>query len=190
MNRNGLKPFLRWAGGKSWLLNTLATIIPGDFHNYHEPFLGGGSVFFHINPQNSSHLSDTNDALINAYIQIRDNVEKVISILGTYKNSPEEYYRIRATKYSDKIHQAAQFIFLNRTGFNGIYRVNLAGKYNVPYGHKKYKILFEPDLFRAAQQLLKSASITACDFEDGKERITERDLVFLDPPYTHSDSCS
>lgn len=180
------KPFLRWAGGKTWLLPTIDKLIPQKYSSYHEPFLGGGSVFFYLNPINKSYLSDTNNQLINSYVQVRDNIEKLLSILTTFENNSESYYRIRGTTYEDKIHQAAQFIYLNRTGFNGIYRVNLEGKYNVPYGHKDYRVLYNLDLYRSVSKALEGTEIFTEDFDFGVSRICEGDLVFLDPPYTMS----
>ena len=186
MNNNGHKPFLRWAGGKSWLLKEIEQFLPEKYNNYHEPFLGGGSVFFHLQPKNTSYLSDSNSALINAYIQIRDNLEDVYSILETYNNSKEAYYKIRSTVYNDEISQAAQFIYLNRTNFNGIYRVNLKGEYNVPYGFKKYKKLFEFNILASANKILQNTILNQCDFNQTLSQIKKGDFVFLDPPYTVS----
>jgi len=177
------KPFLRWAGGKSWLLKTLEGILPPQFNAYHEPFLGGGSVFFFLNPSGRAYLSDINAQLINAYVQIRDNVEDVLKIMRGWQNTPQCYYRIRGTHFPDPLHQAAQFIYLNRTGFNGIYRVNLRGQYNVPFGRKKYKILFDPAVYRSASKCLQNTMITCADFYESEAKIAEGDLVFLDPPY-------
>lgn len=186
MNKQCLKPFLRWAGGKNWLIKDLINYIPSSINDYHEPFLGGGSVFFHLQPRNHSYLSDRNEELINAFVQVRDNVEEVISILKFYSNTKADYYKIRSRVYPDKISRAAQFIYLNRTSFNGIYRVNLKGIYNVPYGFKNYKNLFEYDLIRNASLALKSTILKACDFEENANMIKKGDFVFIDPPYTIS----
>ena len=124
--------------------------------------------------------------MINAFVQVRDNVEEVISILKTYSNTKADYYQIRSKVYPNTISRAAQFIYLNRTSFNGIYRVNLKGIYNVPYGFKNYKNLFEYDLIRNASLSLKSTILKACDFEENVNMIKEGDFVFIDPPYTMS----
>lgn len=182
------KPILRWAGGKGWLLKELHKFLPQTFINYHEPFLGGASVFFYIQPNGKSYLSDTNRELINSYREIRDNVNEVIKTLKKFKNSKEEYYKIRETKLRTSVKKAAQFIYLNRTGFNGIYRVNALGKYNVPYGFKKYKQLFDFERLRRVSHLLKTTKLTFCDFEISIKNIKEGDLVFLDPPYTVSNT--
>lgn len=180
------KPFLRWAGGKTWLLKSLSKHTPSSYNNYHEPFLGGGSVFFFLKPRNFSFLSDSNDELINAFIQVKENVEDVIKVLKLYKNTKDDYYLIRDKSYRNKVRRAARFIFLNRTGFNGIYRVNLKGKYNVPYGFKNYNSLFDYDLFRNASKCLKNTIISSDDFELTLGNVQENDFVFIDPPYTVS----
>jgi DNA adenine methylase len=137
------KPFLRWAGGKSWLLKEISYFLPKEFNNYHEPFIGGGSVYLYLKNQgkikNYSFLSDVNEDLINAYNIVKNSPSELSDILETYVNEKEFYYLIRSQKPTDKILRAAQFIYLNRTSFNGIYRVNLKGEYNVPYGYKSYK---------------------------------------------------
>ncbi|MBC8179893.1 Dam family site-specific DNA-(adenine-N6)-methyltransferase [candidate division KSB1 bacterium] len=184
MKNNGHKPFLRWAGGKRWFLKEIGRFLPEKINNYHEPFLGGGSVFFFLKPENVSYLSDSNTALINAYIQVRDNLTNVYSILETFENNKDEYYKIRETVYDDTISQAAQFIYLNRTNFNGIYRVNLKGEYNVPYGFKEYKVLFDYDVLLSASKILQNVILKAKDFEHTINLIKEDDFVFLDPPYT------
>jgi DNA adenine methylase len=121
--------FFRWAGGKNWLVKYLDELLPDNFENYHEPFFGGGSMFLAINPKNKNYLSDINTELINAYIKIRDDVDKLWSIIVKLKNNKDDYYRIRKSysKQND-LEKAAMFIYLNRTSFNGIYRVNLKGK--------------------------------------------------------------
>ena len=180
------KSIFRWAGGKNWLLRDLHKYLPPSFNNYHEPFFGGGSVFFYLKPKGKSYLSDKNDDLINAYCVIRDNVEEAITFLKQFKNTKEEYYKIRDKKFQGSVEKAAKFIYLNRFGFNGIYRVNLNGRYNVPYGFKKYKQLFDYDKFRRVSILLKDSFLSSEDFEVSLTRIEAGDLVFLDPPYIAS----
>jgi DNA adenine methylase len=183
-----LKPFLRWAGGKTWLLKDINNYLPEKFNNYYEPFLGGGSVYIYLKStgkiQNDAFLSDRNTELINAYNVIKNESSKLIEILKEYKNEKEFYYFLRNQKYSNNIQKAAQFIFLNRTSFNGIYRVNLKGEYNVPFGFKEYKILFDFDNLLKLKDKFQDASFISCDFEETLEKVQKNDLVFLDPPYT------
>jgi DNA adenine methylase len=184
------KPFLRWAGGKNWLVKYLPELMPNNFRNYHEPFLGGGSIFFSIQPATVSFLSDLNTELVETYSTIRDNVGSVIRLLETYKNTAEDYYRIREVNaQTDKVERAARFIYLNQTSFNGIYRVNLHGNYNVPYGFRKKKFL-EPENLLKVSQLLKRAVLQTGDFEIVLQNVKRGDLVFLDPPYSvsHNDN--
>lgn len=181
-----VKPFLRWAGGKSWLVKHLDSII-GDhkFNGYHEPFLGGGSIFFYIAPAERAYLSDLNGELIDTYEAIKTDPEGVISHLEKYVNTSEEYYRVRASCPATLVEKAARFIYLNQTSFNGIYRVNIEGKYNVPYGNRT-KDFLEADKLRSASKALQSAILQTGDFDCIKTHIASGDLVFLDPPYTVS----
>lgn len=180
-----MKPFLRWAGGKTWLIKHLSDYLPSEgFNQYHEPFLGGGSVFLHLNPK-KAFLSDLNEKLIATYRSVRDNVEEVICELQTFVNEKEFYYEVRTKTYDNEAKSAAQFIYLNQTSFNGIYRVNLQGVYNVPYGFRS-KNFFEPDNLRLVSKALKYADIRATDFNSIRRRIVKNDLIFLDPPYTVS----
>lgn len=179
------KPFLRWAGGKNWLVKRLPSIL-GDisFGVYHEPFLGGGSIFFALAPE-KAYLSDLNEDLINAYIGLQENSERVIELLKKWTVSEDEYYRIREYSPEESYAQAARFIYLNRTSFNGLYRVNRAGKYNVPYGHND-SYGFDFERIRQASIALKSAVLLNQRFEQSLVNISKGDLVFLDPPYTVS----
>lgn len=181
-------PFLRWAGGKTWVLKKFDQFLPHDFEDYYEPFLGSGAVFFHLKQlgrlTGEVILSDLNRDLVDCFVQIRDNVEAVIDHLSTYQNEKEFYYRIRQLSPFAEEEKAARFIYLNRTSFNGVYRVNLDGVYNVPYGFKKYKMLFDFDNLREASALLKGVKIIHRDFQYCAELVDGKDLVFLDPPYT------
>lgn len=183
---NTTKPFLRWAGGKTWLIKYLGMII-GDtrFNNYHEPFLGGGSIFFTISPEGKSYLSDLNKELIVTYKLVKENPFAIINSLKTYENTEDFYYRIRSHVPKNQFDQAARFIFLNQTSFNGLYRVNQRGEYNVPFGFRK-KDFLEEDKLIAASKSLQNATISCGDFTCNNQNITEGDLVFLDPPYTVS----
>lgn len=179
---NDCKPFLRWAGGKNWLIKQIDEYLPEDFDSYHEPFLGGGALFFHLQPYQST-LSDLNRELINAYSVLKDDVETVIHHLKKYENSEAFYYQMRSKKPRKPITRAARFIYLNKTSFNGIYRENLKGEYNVPYGRKKNYNINEENL-RKVSQVLQGARILCQDFYSSIDYVNKDDLVFLDPPYT------
>ena len=177
-----IEPFVRWAGGKTWLLSHVPDLL-GELHieHYHEPFLGGGAVFFSLEHSKRAYLSDANSQLINTYIQVRDNPERLITLFQAMPNTQEDYYRIRDEITTDNtVENAARFLYLNQTSYNGLYRVNREGRYNVPYGFRETWV-YDVDRIRAA-----SARITAGDFEVNKYRIKTNDLVFLDPPYTVS----
>lgn len=183
-----VSPFLRWAGGKTWLLPKINKYLPENFENYHEPFVGGGSVFIHLKSKglikNRAYLSDANSDLINAYQVMKSDHKNLFKFLNTFENTKDFYYEIRSKSYDSKVEKAAQFIYLNRTSFNGIYRVNLKGEYNVPYGNKDYKQLFDFDNMLQVKSLMKNAFFKSCSFEKTINRINENDLVFIDPPYT------
>jgi len=179
------KPFLRWAGGKTWLLKHLNELLPSrGFNSYHEPFLGGASVFLALNPR-FSYLSDLNEELIGTYETLRDFPEEIISCLSEHVNEEHYYYKLRESRLADPIEKAAKFIFLNQTSFNGIYRVNLQGKYNVPFGYRSKNFL-EPEKLRLVSERLQNVEFHRGDFSIVLENVRENDLVFLDPPYTVS----
>ncbi len=180
-----IKPFLRWAGGKSWLTKHLGLIKDLNFNNYHEGFLGGAATFFYLNPKKESFLSDLNPSLIQTYSAIRDTPKEVIRVLKGYSNTEDCYYAIRADNSTDPIIKAAQFIYLNQTSYNGIYRVNLKGEYNVPYGFRTKPFLDQEAILLASNNL-KNTNLVCSDFEIIKENLKAKDLVFLDPPYTVS----
>lgn len=180
------EPFLRWAGGKTWLVPFVSDLINKiEYRNYIEPFLGGGAVFFSINPPKRVYLSDINKELIETYIAVRDDPETVIKKYRTIPNTEDSYYAMRNKKPRKLANKAARFIYLNQTSYNGLYRVNLEGKYNVPYGFRDF---WTPDIdqIRSASKKLKKTTIRCEDFSARKYRIGEGDLVFLDPPYTVS----
>lgn len=182
-----IEPFVRWAGGKTWLIPYLPQII-GNTHieHYHEPFLGGAAVFFSLDHKKKSYLSDANVQLVNAYIQIRDNPDAVIDCLLQFQNTEDEYYRIRDNFVPKSLEEsAAQFVYLNQTSYNGLFRVNRQGKYNVPYGFRS-SWHYDTGRILEASEKLQNTHISAGDFEVNKHRIKEHDLVFLDPPYTVS----
>ena len=182
-----IEPFVRWAGGKTWLIPHIPTIV-GDLHieHYHEPFLGGGAIYFSMEHTKRSYLSDANSQLINTYIQVRDNPEELIEFFRQFPNTEDDYYRIRAEITGENtVVNAARFLYLNQTSYNGLYRVNRDGRYNVPYGFRANWV-YDPERIRAASLRLQNTRISTGDFEINKYRIKENDLVFLDPPYTVS----
>ncbi|MEZ0300004.1 MAG: DNA adenine methylase [Candidatus Methylacidiphilales bacterium] len=177
-------PFLKWPGGKRWFVASHSHLLPRTFNRYIEPFLGGGSVFFHLKPARSL-LSDLNPELIATYAAIRDGwsglSEKLISHQAHH--GKEYYYSVRASKPRLPVTKAARMIYLNRTCFNGIYRVNLEGKFNVPKGTRDTVVL-ETDDFEGAAALLANAELHTSDFEVVIDQAQEADLIFADPPYT------
>lgn len=182
-----IEPFIRWAGGKTWLLPHLSRLIGNTpIEHYHEPFLGGGAVFFSLEHNKRSYLSDSNPELINTYIQVRDNPGDVIDYFFRFQNTKDDYYRIR-DHYEGltPAEEAARFIYLNQTSYNGLYRVNRQGKYNVPYGFRSTWTYSRERIIHASQKL-HNTNIVCGDFEKNKYKIKKNDLVFLDPPYTVS----
>lgn len=177
-------PFLKWAGGKRWLVKDHPEIFPKNFNTYIEPFLGSGSVFFHLKPEKAL-LSDTNLDLITTYKAVRNRNRKVASLLEDYHqiHSKEFYYFMRAHTPQTQEEIAARIIYLNRTCWNGLYRVNLNGKFNVPIGTKK-NVILESDDFSATAKLLRRSEVAHSDFEAMIDRAQENDFVFVDPPYT------
>ena len=174
---------MRWAGGKSWLIKYLNDNASEIFSGtYHEPFLGGGSIFFHLKPQNAI-LSDANGELIRTYEAIKRDVNKVISELAGFENTESCYYQVRSAKYRNDYKLAARFIFLNKTSFNGIYRVNLKGIYNVPYGYRSVPI-FDRENLLSISRLLQNVNLFEGDFSSHGDLIKKGDFIFLDPPYT------
>lgn len=179
-----MNPFIKWAGGKRWLIQTNQIEFPKFNGRYIEPFLGGGAIFFHLSPRNAI-LSDLNPKLIETYRAIRDSWSDVVSELKKHQSahSKEHYYEERGRTHQESVLRAAQFLYLNRTCFNGLYRENLAGKFNVPIGTKS-AVLLPDDNFELASQLLHKAELNSCDFEETLKQACSGDLVFVDPPYT------
>lgn len=181
-----IEPFLRWAGGKTWLIKHLNTIMGNNhFNNYFEPFLGGGAVFFALAPLDNAYLSDLNQELIDTYVSLKQNPQSVIDVLEDYENTEDFYYLIRAQQPKTRTEAAARFIYLNQTSYNGLYRVNRKGEYNVPYGYRN-KAFLERDKLLQVSRCLQNAILVCGDFDDCRDQIHEGDIVFLDPPYTVS----
>ncbi|PWF48810.1 DNA adenine methylase [Massilia glaciei] len=177
-------PFLRWAGGKRWLKYYYADLFPSKVDRYVEPFLGSGAVFFGIEAS-SAVLSDTNIDLIDAYRAIKEDWQSVVSQLAKHarKHSEDYYYAQRASIPRLLTNRAARFIYLNRTCFNGIYRVNQRGKFNVPIGTRS-SVLLDTDDFERVSKHLQSAELIASDFQSILQATFPGDFVFVDPPYT------
>ncbi|MBI5121878.1 MAG: Dam family site-specific DNA-(adenine-N6)-methyltransferase [Rhodospirillales bacterium] len=184
-NRNSeVGPFLKWAGGKRWLIGANYLPIPSNYGRYIEPFLGGGAVFFHLRP-NSAILSDVNDEIICLYNTIKSNPIELEILMKTHqrKHSENYYYTMRSKLPLSPIERAARTLYLNRTCWNGLYRVNLKGEFNVPIGTKT-TVMFENESFINISSILSRAEIKCADFEEVIGEAKKDDFVFLDPPYT------
>lgn len=179
-----LVPFMKWAGGKRWFVYAHGDLLPSNFNTYVEPFLGGGSVLFYLKPKKAV-LGDANPDLICAYQGVQKYPHEVEEQLRYHhaRHSSEYYYQVRESQPDSLPERAARVIYLNRTCFNGIYRVNRQGKFNVPIGSRT-QVVFETDNFSAVSKLLKPARIYLSDFERTIDRAKDGDLVFADPPYT------
>ena len=179
-----VEPVLRWAGGKRWILPHLRNILKGvDYDNYVEPFFGGGAVFFNI-IHSPSLISDANAELINTYNQIKERPDLLIEELSKLPQNKEQYLKIRKINYENDLLNAVRFIYLNKTSFNGLYRVNSKGEYNVPYGKKYFSIDGLAKKIKNCSEKLKNTNIKNCDFDVALEHVNEKSLVYLDPPYT------
>jgi DNA adenine methylase len=181
-NRPG--PFLKWAGGKRWLVARKLGLFPSDYHTYFEPFLGSAAVFFSLNPA-TAVLSDSNKELIATYRAIKLNWKAVVGHLETHQRShcKEYYYEVRARCPSDIYERASRFIYLNRTCWNGLYRVNRNGRFNVPIGTKT-KVLTEKDNFESISMRLKNVRLLDLDFEKVINQAAKDDFIYIDPPFT------
>jgi DNA adenine methylase len=179
-----LPPFLKWAGGKRWLIPQIHNYLPEKFNRYYEPFVGSGAVFFSIRPRKAI-ISDINESLVETYQAIKKDWRTVKRILGKHhKNHCKEYYYcVRSKIFSNQYSKAAQFIYLNRTCWNGLYRVNLHGIFNVPIGTKT-KVILPTDDFKQISLLLENTKIVNSDFEEIINDADEGDFIFIDPPYT------
>jgi len=179
------KPFLKWAGGKGKLTTKILAALPERIAHYHEPFLGGGAVFFALanaNRFDNAYISDANTDLITTYIVVRDHVSDLISELSGYRSTEDEYYHRRSSKPLDSIKLAAWFIYVNKCGFNGLHRVNKKGKFNVPWCRRSDVRIFDEANLTECSEALSRVSIFSCDFSDnigdGRD-----DVTYLDPPY-------
>jgi len=180
-----LRPVLKWAGGKTQLLGEIIPRIPSRYGRYVEPFFGGGALFFALKPEGAI-ISDSNPELINLYNAVASDVESVIEYLSGYSNTEDVFYNLRSLDWTilPQAEAAARTIFLNRTCFNGLYRVNRKGQFNVPFGRYKNPRFMDTDTLRNASVLLSSSSIICADYKQVlREYVQAGDFVFLDPPY-------
>ena len=178
-----VSPFLKWVGGKTQLLPDLLSYVPTRFNTYIEPFVGGGALFFALQPAKAV-LSDSNPELINCYTVVRDRVEDLISILNGYSYSEDFYYRLRTEVPEDSILRAARLIYLNRTCYNGLYRVNKQGQFNVPFGRYSNPLICDAERLRAASHALRNAELRCADYRDTLQMFASSgDFVYIDPPY-------
>lgn len=186
-----MKPFLRWAGGKRWLTPKLAPILKkiltqSERGVYAEPFMGSAAMFFGLAPQKAL-LSDTNEDLINTYVQIASRYQTVESYLKLWPVSSDYYYELRATNGGGKAFRAARFIYLNRTCYGGLYRENQKGEFNTPYGggSRTPQPVLRQKLLQKAHFALQNVKITSCDFQCVLDRAGEDDVVYCDPTYSN-----
>ncbi|MEG4841259.1 DNA adenine methylase [Microcoleus sp. B9-D4] len=186
------RPFLKWAGGKTRLIGQYQPYFPENFTTYYEPFLGGGAVFFYLAQQHpglQAVLTDINPELINAYRCVRDKVEELILLLEEHqlehtKDNKDYYYSVRSRSYTTDTEKAARLIYLNKTCYNGLYRENSKGEFNVPIGRYKNPNICQADLLRAVSSLLAPAQIEVRKFDEILDFATStEDFVYFDPPY-------
>jgi DNA adenine methylase len=177
-------PFLKWAGGKRWLVQSGQLKTPNEYNRLVEPFLGGAAVFFGLEPT-SALLSDVNPDLIELYEVVRDYPAALELLMRWHqeKHSHEHYYQIRARTYRDPVWKAARTLYLNRTCWNGLYRVNRRGEFNVPVGTKSL-VIAAGESFQGASELLLRSILKCQDFEPTIDECAGGDFLFVDPPYT------
>jgi DNA adenine methylase len=192
MRKNHLAaPIVKWVGGKRQLLDDLAPLFPKRVSSYCEPFLGGGAVLFKLQP-NIAYVNDINFELIQMYEVIRDNVEELIVELGKHPNQEEHFYKVRdwdrdKERYQQlgRIEKAARIIYLNKTCYNGLFRVNNSGEFNAPFGHYKKPTIVDIPTLRAVSNYFQKAQISfsSVDYKEVLEKVTRGTFVYLDPPY-------
>jgi DNA adenine methylase len=182
------QPFLKWAGGKTQLLNDLIKRVPKDFGTYYEPFIGGGALYFAIAPQRAV-IADINDDLINTYKVVRDKPEELLEALKSFKNESDFYYEVRGRDQAllSDVERAARIIYLNRTCFNGLYRVNKSGQFNVPFANYKNPNFIQTDKILKDSKVLSNTEIYHSGFEEVLTKAKKGDFIYLDPPYVPKD---
>jgi len=182
--------FLKWAGGKLQLIEQFENLFPHNFRNYYEPFVGSGAVFFYVKSKlkpNKVILSDTNEELINCFVVVRDKPSELIELLLKHrkKHSKEYYYAVRSIKSDrlDSVNRAARLIYLNKTCFNGLYRVNSKGQFNVPFGDYENPSIFDKNTVFQASRVLQGVHLQVMTFEKVLDFAGKDDFVYFDPPY-------
>lgn len=183
-DRGPVLPFLKWPGGKRWLAPHVAEIVRGALRGtYYEPFLGGGAVFFHLRPERAV-LSDINGDLLNTYAVVHSHPKEVVEAVQAMPVSKMDYYRIREHEPENALERAARFLYLNRTAFGGIYRLNRYGKFNVPFGDRTPEALWRDRLIESAALALDATDLRVSDFEAVISTAGDGDVVYCDPTYT------
>ncbi|OLE85816.1 MAG: hypothetical protein AUF79_16080 [Crenarchaeota archaeon 13_1_20CM_2_51_8] len=194
-SKQNLAPFVKWAGGKTSLLRHLLPHVPLHLTDYYEPFLGGGALFLRMCARTTrfnANLSDINEELINAYRIVKESPEELIRLLSRFQREYDSavdksalFYRKREWRPADRIESAARLIFLNKTCYNGLYRVNSKGEFNVPFGRYKNPRILNPDGIRAVSHVLQytKAELRTIDYKDAIASCGRADFVYLDPPY-------
>lgn len=187
---SNMKPVVKWAGGKSKVINQISKYIPTNFNNYHEPFVGGGALFFYLFEtiklnRKKAYLSDFVDELINLYLVIKSDVENLIYISDRHVYDKKYYYDTRAQDpiRLTELQRASRFLYLNKTCFNGLYRVNQKGQFNVSFGDYKNPVIVDEKTLKSANEAFRCAEIFAGDFELVLNNAQEKDFIYLDPPY-------
>ncbi len=179
-----IKPFIKWAGGKQQLLTHLIKNVPSNFNCYYEPFVGSGALFFGLKPKEAV-ISDVNSELVNCYLSVKNTPDELISLLKTHINTPEYFYKVRATKTEglNNLERASRFLYLNRTCFNGLYRENKLGQFNVPFGKYKNPDIAQEIKIKNASIALKNTKIIEADYKKSLKKAKKGDFIYLDPPY-------
>lgn len=181
-------PIVKWVGGKRQLMFELLKNMPKTYNRYFEPFIGGGALFFELQPENA-YISDMNEELINLYLVVRYNVEELIKDLCWHEVSKEYFLQMRNLdreedfKNLSEVKKASRFIYLNRTCFNGLYRVNSQGQFNVPFGNYKNPRIIDERNLRNCSELLQKTEIRCADFAEVLNHAQNGDFVYFDPPY-------
>ena len=186
--QNKTYPIVKWVGGKRQLMFELLKNMPANYNRYFEPFIGGGALFFELQPENA-YISDMNEELINLYSVVRDDVDGLIEDLEKHEVSKEYFLNIRNIDRTEmfsklsNIERASRFIYLNRTCFNGVYRVNYQGQINVPFGNYSNPRIIDENNLKNCSELLKNTEIKVADFSEILTKVQKGDFVYFDPPY-------